>query len=685
MPMGGTMAMMVSKPKSLEDLSHTKMSLVIKSDIEKIVEPEPKCDVYDFVRAKALQDYNRQRVDDRDQYNAWLQAYTAFNDTPELYRKQKNSVNGKKKVTHINKVYATWLEDGDSWGNTNSPTRNKALEQTKNSEASRVHQVSHSVPVVSTSWKPQIVTEGFEFLGRPPSMAEVLAYTWRKNTDVPTSIVSHGSTTSVDINTSGVYEDEETSLVYEPDETWTYVEKLEAHINLCKEISFLKKLSSRSDEELDFPIERMLHKKFMAQAVHLGHDLKSSWKKFMSSNRYRQYEVRQANYLVGNELTAYINKHLGMGVPYTFPEDINISLSKVDRPLYVHPNGCELSISREKRVLKNMQYNRISVNRLRFDLHKWMFHQTIEVRSLDSRSLWERYHSATRRAKKSMYLSESYGTPIEQTQTHRDEKQPERCQPLTASGESTSWLFWEGCDNSTYSKWLFDHDKRNQWLRDTWAPCHEELVRLKILRAFSARMFFESIPSVSYQTETYIYREHYWKLQDEQRYQHYWDMVVPYQASVDDDVYTDWLFNNTSTGMTKYSDENVQLQETDAVKSIKYWDYMYAMKKCSKEAHTRATNRALGKFPKPFVPKTNKREVVKSNSKMMFFDARNIDADFKSDPKSGLLLPITSGLYVEHDKTTGLYLPMGSHPLIRPNHKRQLSTMDKVVEFFKSR
>ena len=644
--------MMVSKPKSLEDLSHTKMSLVIKSDIEKIIEPVPKCDVYDFVRAKALQDYNRQRVDDRDQYNAWLQAYTAFNDTPELYRKQRNSVNGKRKVTHINKVYATWLEDGDSWGNTSSSTRDKAIEQTKNSEASRVHQVSHSVPVVSASWKPQIVTEGFEFLGRPPTLKQVLFEFNR-----------YGSTTSVDINTSGVYDDEETFLVYEPDDTWTYVEKLEAHINLCKEISFLKKLSSRSDEVPDYPIERILQMKFMAQAVHLGHDHKSSWKKFMSSNRYRQYEVRQANYLVSNELTAYINKHLGMGVPYVSPEDISISLS------------------REKRVLKNMQYNRVSVNRLRFDLHKWMFHQTNEVRSLDSRSLWGRYHSATRRAKKSMYLSD-YGTSIEQTQPHRDEKQ---VAVLGQPTESTSWLFWEGCDNSTYSKWLFDHDKRNQWLRDTWAPYHEELVRLKILRAFSARMFFESIPSVSYQTETYIYREHYWKLQDEQRYQHYWDMVVPYQASVDDDVYTDWLFNNTSTGMTKYSGENVQLQETDAMKSIKYWDYMYAMKKCSKEAHTRATNRALGKFPKPFVPKTNKREVVKSNSKLMFFDARNIDADFKPDPKSGLLLPITSGLYVEHDKTTGLYLPMGSHPLIRPNHKRQLSTMDKVVEFFKAR
>jgi len=645
------MAMMVSKPKSLDELSHTKMSLVIKSDIEKIVE-QPKCDVYDFVRAKALQDYNRQRTDDRDQYNAWLQAYTAFNDTPELYRKQKNSVNGKKKVTHINKVYATWLEDGDSWGNTNSSTRDKVIEQTKNSEASRVHQVSHSVPVVSASWKPRIVTEGFEFLGRPPTLKQVLFEFNR-----------YGSTTSVDIDTCGVYDDEETFLVYEPDDTWAYVEKLEAHINLCKEISFLKKLSSRLDEVPDYPIERILQMKFMAQQVHLGYDLKSSWKKFMSSNRYRQYEVRQANYLVSNELTAYINKHLGMGVPYVSPEDISISLS------------------REKRVLKNMQYNRVSVNRLRFDLHKWMFHQTNEVRSLDSRSLWERYHSATRRAKKSMYLSD-YGTPIEQTQPHRDEKQ---VAVLGQPTESTSWLFWEGCDNSTYSKWLFDHDKRNQWLRDSWAPYHEELVRLKILRAFSARMFFESIPSVSYQTETYIYREHYWKLQDEQRYQHYWDMVVPYQASVDDDVYTDWLFNNTSTGMTKYSGENVQLQETDAMKSIKYWDYMYAMKKCSKEAHTRATNRALGKFPKPFVPKTNKREVVKSNSKMMFFDARNIDADFKPDPKSGLLLPITSGLYVEHDKTTGLYLPMGSHPLIRPNHKRQLSTMDKVVEFFKAR
>jgi hypothetical protein len=77
--------------------------------------------VEEIDRGVALKQYVQDIKDDTIAYNSWLQAYAAFNDDPSLYRKfavVKQRLDGSlyKKTVHVNKVQATFLEEGDHWG-----------------------------------------------------------------------------------------------------------------------------------------------------------------------------------------------------------------------------------------------------------------------------------------------------------------------------------------------------------------------------------------------------------------------------------------------------------------------------------------------------------------------------------------------------------------------------------------
>lgn len=146
----------------------------------------------DEERRDALVQYNERMKNDVVMYHRWLQAFASFPEEGVPYRVEKTVVpilGTDKSKTHrreINKVYACWLIEGDSWGNHD----NTSLKYTSRGHLSREKRGGKAGPNTLVTpiktdkwdgkhWEARTPTEGFEWMQRPPTLNQLLAHTWR--------------------------------------------------------------------------------------------------------------------------------------------------------------------------------------------------------------------------------------------------------------------------------------------------------------------------------------------------------------------------------------------------------------------------------------------------------------------------------------------------------------------------
>lgn len=159
------------------------------------------------------------KPDDSYAYDAWLAAYTGFNDghAPQRYENRRivytKEVDGvlvkdyvKRRRVCVNKILATFLEPGDNWGGKKLvplhgevdgvttiygykevwdrsfyPTRDKHLERSLKSKRSKIESGRSVYDRMSDvpRWHPSLfngykTTEGWESFGRPPTVDQVI-------------------------------------------------------------------------------------------------------------------------------------------------------------------------------------------------------------------------------------------------------------------------------------------------------------------------------------------------------------------------------------------------------------------------------------------------------------------------------------------------------------------------------
>lgn len=153
--------------------------------------------VVDIKRAVDTQTYLQREKDDTKAYECWMASYAQFGNDIRLERKARVIREGKpdKKAT-VNKVYACWLEPGDSWGDPDYsrhkrggyPTRDKYESRSGLSVSKRrglnLVMKDPGLDMLRTVWDrgmskfQHLHPEGMEAFHRPPTYVELLAHTW---------------------------------------------------------------------------------------------------------------------------------------------------------------------------------------------------------------------------------------------------------------------------------------------------------------------------------------------------------------------------------------------------------------------------------------------------------------------------------------------------------------------------
>lgn len=169
----------------------------------------------------SMKDFTSNRAkppeDDTKALEAWLASYSQFGDDPEMERKARvYRKDGSYTKRTVNKVYACWLEPGDTWGdpdfnrhNTHGgyPTREKYEQRSGYSlyVRRRWHLVfsNPSAEMLKTVWDWKTMSsfkpiEGFEYLGRPPTLDQILS-------KVPWSSKPLASSSDKNVLTNGLY------------------------------------------------------------------------------------------------------------------------------------------------------------------------------------------------------------------------------------------------------------------------------------------------------------------------------------------------------------------------------------------------------------------------------------------------------------------------------------------------
>lgn len=171
----------------------------------------------DVVSMKDFASKAKPPQDDTKALECWLASYSQFGDDPELERKARVfRKDGSYTKRTVNKVYACWLEPGDTWGdpdfkrqNTHGgyPTREKYEQRAGYSlyVRRRWHLVfsNPSAEMLKTVWDWESMssfkmTEGFEYLGRPPTLEQIFS-------KVPWSEKPLASSNDQNVLTNGLY------------------------------------------------------------------------------------------------------------------------------------------------------------------------------------------------------------------------------------------------------------------------------------------------------------------------------------------------------------------------------------------------------------------------------------------------------------------------------------------------
>jgi hypothetical protein len=632
---GGNMAMVVSKPK-------VNQAYKVAQAVKKAGEPEYTPDnIHDFIRAHRFKQYNNDRTKDDADYEAWKAAYASFNDGQAPHRVIRRYVAKKGEYhlhrTHVNRVVATFLKDGDWWGNPESPTKAEYLKRSEESEKSPLK----LAPVKIAEWKPRIVTVGFEDYGRPPTVEFVL---------------KHGVGTSPTPLDDFSPRKGETKLEVDVPALRDQISRLEAHLEAGNEVSFYNKLSIKAGKPFEYW-------DFISKKVHIGETPQSKWKSYWRCKRIRN-DVEFIPYIervtTGNELTKYINPHQSVNKPdqkvvldqrspdskvskkkVTFSEEVLLSSNTE----YVESSNYLLDELSFLRGLHSKAKSKGHNGKLLIDVIKfYQFQYACSYEPFSNISnaikhVWKSYQQYKRNIKRSGHLIPNYATRVE------PQKSVDNVAKVSAASNDDNYysIFnLRGNDKYcadreiSYLMWLRRHDSRNKWCLAT----REEVGRkLGFLRRLNARMFFESLPNVCSQLEMFHSKKLYNSLPDDSRYEYYWQFIA--KRNNEESNYQDWLLKNC----------DARNQVVDLIQDFKSTEVKH---------------------------KTPEKEVVKSNNLLLGFNPEFIDKEFSRDPRTGLVLPTlntTQGL--ELCTKTGLILPIGMAQLDYVQQRRQKSWFEK--------
>ncbi len=641
--------MVVSKPVVNQSLAQNKVAAVLK----KVGEPEYTPDnIHDFIRAHRFKQYNNDRTQDDIDYEAWKAAYASFNDGQAPHRVIREYVAKKGEYhlrrTHVNRVVATFLKDGDWWGNPESPTKAEYLKRSEESAKSPLKLAAVKV----AEWKPRIVTVGFEDYGRPPTVD----FVWKHGVGTtPTPLDDFSPRIG------------ETEQEVDAPAIANYINRLEAHLEVRNEVrnevQFYEQLSAKAGKPFEYW-------DFHSKKLHIGETPKDKWKAYWRCSRIKN-DVEFIPYIervtTGNELTKYINPP---------PKPVTQPSSKVNQKKVTYSEEVLLSESTEYVESSNYLLDELSFLRglnskarskghngkLIVDVIKfYQFQYACSYEPFTNlgnaiKHIWKSYSHYKRSIKRSGHHIPHCATPIiPEKSLSTGQKSIDNVIKVSASSNDDNYysIFNLRGDDKfcadreiSYLMWLRKHDSRNKWCLST----REEVGRkLGFLRRLNARMFFESLPNVCSQLEMFHSKKHYSSLPDDARYEYYWQFIAT--RDNEESNYQDWLLKNCDA-----RDQTVDLLQDFKSSEVKH--------------------------------KTPEKEVVKSNNLLLGFNPEFIEKEFSRDPRTGLILPtlnLNQGL--ERCAKTGLMLPLGMAqldcvPPMRQKSWFEKSMFEKAREFF---